>query len=205
MRTLGMILLAVVIGQLAVGGRALAAQGAPTPAPAAPLDPYNAPPPGYGSAPPAYAPPAMTPVQSLMMYEATKKNAGLAVVLEFFVPGLGSLYGDHAVGSLITWALMIAGIAMVIYGATQWVESYDSMNMTTQKRDNSAGTFGLTAGLVLLIGGRVYGLVDSYLSTEDYNKKLKARYGLPVVINFGVGRVGGGQAMSLGPRLSIAF
>lgn len=218
MRVFGVILLAVVIGQLAVGSRALAAQPASqppaqpappaSPPPAGPPDPYAAPPPSYGSVPPGYGygPMPMSPVQSLMMYEAQRKNAGLAILLEFVLPGLGSLYGDHAVGALVTWALMIAGIALVVYGATQWVDSYDSMTSgQQQKRDNSAGTFGLTAGIVLLLGGRIYGFVDSYMSTEEYNRKLKAKYGLPVVINWGVGRVGSGPAMSLGPRLTVSF
>ena len=198
MKTLGVILLAVVMGQVAVGSRAWAQPGTPP-------DPYTAPPPGYGSAPPAYAPPAISPAQSFMMYESQRKNAGLAIVLEVFVPGLGSLYGDHAVGSLVTWAMMLAGIGLIIYGVSQWVDAHDSPSMSGSTPANDTWNFGLYAGVGLLLGGRIYGLVDSYLSTEEYNKKLRARYGLPVVVDFGVGRVGSGPGLSFGPRLSVAF
>jgi hypothetical protein len=198
MKTLGVILLAVALGQLAVGSRAMAQQPAPP-------DPYTAPPPTYGSAPPAYSPPPMTPGTQFMMYESTRKNAGLAVVLEIFIPGLGSLYGDHAVGSLITWGLMIAGIAMLVYGVTQLVDECGATSSMCQPRNESGATFGLIAGAGLMLGGRIYGLVDSYMSTEEYNRKLRARFGLPVVVNFGLGKVGGGTALSFGPRLTVAF
>jgi len=214
MKMLGVILLAVAMGQLVVGGRAMAAPSTP-PAPAAqpaqpaqpappvqPLDPYTAPPPSYGSPPPGYGPGYPSPAQSFMMYESQRKNIGLALVLEFFVPGLGSLYGDHAVGSLITWALMIAGISMLVYGISQLVKDTDRIG---ESRNSSAGTFGLTAGLALILGGRIYGFVDSYMSTDEYNKKLRQRMGLPVVVNFGLGRVGTGPAMSFGPRLVVTF
>jgi hypothetical protein len=196
MKALGVILFAVAMGQLAVGSKALAHQPAPP-------DPYNAPPPTYGTPPPGYLPPVHPTPSTFMMYEAQRKNGGLAILLELFVPGLGSLYGDHAVGTLITWALMLAGTGMLIYGATQWVER-DSGRLG-ESRSNNAGVFGLTTGIVLVLGGRVYGFIDSYMATEEYNRKLKVRMGLPVAVNFGLGPIGSGQAVSFGPRMSFTF
>jgi hypothetical protein len=56
-----------------------------------------------------------------------------------------------------------------------------------------------------VLGGRIYGLVDSYLATEEYNRKLRLRLGLRAGLSLGVGRIGGGPAMAVGPRLTYRF
>jgi TM2 domain-containing membrane protein YozV len=188
------ILLAVVIGQLAVGSRALAQPPPP--------DPYMAPPPAYGA--PNYVTPPMTANQTaFLMYDAQRKNVGLAVLLEFFIPGLGSLYGDHGLGALITWAVMLAGVGLLVWGVSDLVESAD--DPTRSSPSNTAATVEILAGVGLMLGGRIYGFVDSYLATDEYNSKLRARLGLPAGLSLGVGRIGGGPAMAVGPRLTYRF
>src|SRR6185436_5769840 len=91
------IFLAALIASLAVGSRAMAQAAPPNP------DPYTAPPPSYGAPPPGYGTVTMPPQNAFLMYDAQRRNAGLAILIELFVPGLGSLYGDHGVGALITW------------------------------------------------------------------------------------------------------
>jgi hypothetical protein len=188
-----MIFLAAVIAQLALGSQALAQS---TPAP--PPDPYTAPPPAYGAAP-AYGVPT-TPQTAYLLYDAQRRNVGLAILIEFFVPGLGSLYGDHGVGALITWGVMLGGIALVIVGATQFVNTADQGG-----QDNTAAGTEVGVGIAMILGGRIYGLIDSYLATDEYNRKLRQKLGLPAGLSLGIGRVGSGPATALGPKLSFTF
>jgi len=188
------IFLAALIASLAVGSRAMAQAAPPNP------DPYTAPPPSYGAPPPGYGTVTMPPQNAFLMYDAQRRNAGLAILIELFVPGLGSLYGDHGVGALITWGLMIGGIALVIVGATNSVDSIDR-----QGHDNTGAGTEIGIGIAMFLGGRVYGLVDSYLSTEEYNRKLRQKLGLPAGLSLGVGRIGSGPMAALGPRLSFTF
>src|SRR6185369_15927911 len=81
--------------------------GYPTPG----YPPPGYPPPGYG-----YGAPYYSANQTAYAYEAQKKSEGLALLLEFLIPGVGSIYGEHTTGALITWALMVAGIVLVVAG-----------------------------------------------------------------------------------------
>jgi hypothetical protein len=216
MRPAAGILAAVVIGQLAVGSTALAVPSPTTPPPPAeqapaeqapaPADPYASPPPPFGTPPPYVAPYARSGPNPMtfLTYDAQRKSAGLAVLIEFFVPGLGSLYGDHAVGTLITWVLILAGIGMLVWGVTEFAGELDETD-GTRDRHTGAGTFGMSVGLVLMVGGRVYGLIDSYMATENFNRRLRLKLGLPVEMSFGP--VGGGPSgqVGFGPRLHFTF
>jgi hypothetical protein len=134
------------------------------------------------AAAPAAAQPSLTPPgattpappapgwSTWSMYDARKKNEGIAVVLELFVPGLGSLYGDHWQGTATTWGMFAGGFVLVGWGIGEAFEDADESS-------NSAG-LAITAGAILIVGGRVYGLVDSYRATKRYNRKLAGSLGL---------------------------
>jgi hypothetical protein len=139
---------------------------------------------------------------SYAAYEAGKKNGGLAILLEFVFPGLGSVYSDHAIGGLITWTCMIAGIAMIVWGIEDWA---DDNRVDGMSGPSSVNTTQLTVGILLLAGGRIYGFVDAYRSADAFNERLRAKLGLPVGFSFNFGRVGGPQAMSFGPRVTFKF
>jgi TM2 domain-containing membrane protein YozV len=217
------VVLALVIGQLAFAAPAWA-QTAPAPQPAPPTNPwqappsqtYQTPPPGYppsAGPPPGYPPPppgyggpyyyyGPNNQMTYANYEAQKKNAGLALLVEFLVPGLGSFYGDHGLGALITWTLMITGVVLLVVGANQWVDDVNAENGS--EIHSSTGNTEMIAGLLMILGGRIYGFVDAYQSSEEYNRKLRARLGLPPGFVIGVGPVGRGS-MSIGPHLGFTF
>jgi hypothetical protein len=148
------------------------------PAPAA----WAAPPQAYPSwaqpvqqplAPPgATAPASRVPDRaSWQVYDAASKSEGLAVVLELFLPGLGSIYAEHWTGAATTWGLAVGGIGLVA-----WAFGQTSLDADQGASDSAGLVFA--AGILMVVGGRVYGLVDSFRSTGRYNLELGRRLGL---------------------------
>lgn len=126
-------------------------------------------PPGAAPPPPYAAPPPPAPDRTAWFaYNTRKKNGGVGVLLELFVPGLGSVYADHWTGAATTWGLFLGGFVLVGWGIGEAFE------------DESSDTAGLalTAGALMVVGGRVYGLVDSYNASQRYNRRLAASLGL---------------------------
>lgn len=165
-----------------------------------PPSPYGAPPPpapygAYGAPyPPNGNPYAVNP-QNWYLYEASKKSVALSVVIELLVPGLGSIYSDHAIGALITWAVMIAGVVVALSSVDQ-----DQYGYATQADDDR-----LLLGVLLVLGGRIYGIVDSVLSANEYNSNLAARLGLPQTVAVGVTPFRDGATTAWGPSLTLRF
>jgi hypothetical protein len=120
-----------------------------------------------GSAAPAPPAPSMS---ALMAYNAGKKNEGIGVVLELFVPGLGSVYGDHWQGAATTWGLFAGGFVLVGWGLIETTKD--------QEEHSDAADLAIAAGAIMVIGGRVYGLVDSYRAPKRYNRRLAGSLGL---------------------------
>jgi hypothetical protein len=180
--------------------------------PAAPA-PYDAPDPWVtpvpGAAPPANgyghaAAGAPTPMQ-LVAFDNQKKSVPLAVVLELFVfPGLGSIYGDHPAGAVIEWAGILGGIALVIVGANQVERTvFTPGGPRTTGNDTNAAVF-IAAGCVAIVGGRVYGIVDSWRSTNAYNAGLARRLGLPPLAAT-VAPMSTDRGLAWGPTLQLRF
>ncbi|HWN67391.1 MAG TPA: hypothetical protein VNM90_07100 [Haliangium sp.] len=130
-------------------------------------------PPGPPLAPPGATAPArrVPDWASWQIYDASSKSQGLAMVLELFVPGLGSIYAEHWTGAATTWGLAVGGIFLVA-----WSFGQDTVDSEPGASD-SAG-LALTAGILMVVGGRVYGLVDSYRASQRYNLALSRRLGL---------------------------
>jgi hypothetical protein len=140
----------------------------------------------------------------MMAYDAQKRSQGLALLAEFLLPGLGSIYGDHFAGAAITWGAMIAGFVLLVWGLENSFDSYDSQTDSYRKND-SAAEFGFLAGLLLLLGGRIYGFVDSWQATGAYNERLRQRLGVPAGFSFGLTRFQTPEGMAAGPRLRWTF
>lgn len=169
----------------------------------APTQPYPYP---YPQPPPGYAPyPGGSPYpdpRAVYAYEAAKKSVAAALVLEFVVPGIGSVYADHAIGALITWGLLLGGIVVAIQAVETRDDPYGNSDVHL-----SGGL--LSVGLVMMIGGRVYGFVDAYSSTTRYNRQLAARLGLAPDLSLSVApfrvETAQGPRLAFGPALSLRF
>lgn len=136
-----------------------------------------------------------------MEFEGQKKNLGLALAAECFVPGLGSIYADHVTGAIINWGFQVVGIGMMVWGMNHFVEQ----DANGDVEPNQTAWSTMLGGMLVATGGRVYGLIDAYRSAKRYNQALAQRLGLPPGLSLGVGQVGTGEAQALGPRLGFRF
>jgi hypothetical protein len=151
----------------------------------------------YGGAP--------TPVQ-LMAFEDGKKNPAVALLLEFVMAGVGSIYADHWQGALITWAGILGGVALVVVGASryQWQLKEGSASQAQMQPDNSGAVIVMVAGALTMFGFRIYGLVDSWQSTNDYNRGLAKRLGMPL-FSATVAPAPTERGLAWGPALQFRF
>ena len=160
---------------------------------APPAAPYGAPSPyggGWGSGPHGFN------QQSMFIYENEKKNPGIALLINFLLPGAGSIYADHAMGALITWGLIFGGVALAVWGINQ-------------DRQSGTGTLNpapLVGGYLMALTGVVYSYVDAYSSSKAYNRALARRLGLPDGFALGPAPfVAPGQTTAWGPAVSFRF
>lgn len=200
-------------GGSAISGSTTAAPpSSPTPA----WDPWVSPP-GAAPAPsqprpqpyaPGYSPPAYPApfpgaypygpgYSPYARYELDKKSPLLGFAIEFLVPGLGSIYGDHAWGAVLTWGLMVGGIAVVLSGFETNRSDYGDSE-TTLDEDR------LTIGLLMLLGGRIYGLVDSVVAARGYNEQLRQKLGIASHFSIEPIRLANGS-LTAGPSLRMQF
>jgi hypothetical protein len=182
------------------------AQSGPAPAPYAPPgapDPWAAPPPGGGAPPFAGGPPPYgygpPPALRLMAYENDKKNEAVALLLDLFIPGVGSIYADHAVGALVTWGGMIGGLALIVAGVDQGLGSDDA---TAHSSNDGVGL--VLFGAAAIVGFRIYGIVDAYRSAKDYNARLAQSLGLSGV-GLSLAPLRTPQGTALAPTLTLRF
>jgi hypothetical protein len=168
----------------------------PQPYPYPPPQPYPYPPPQPGYAP-AYPDPYRMQA-AYAEYESRKKNEGLAVILEVVLPGGGSIYAGHVEGALVTWGCTAVGGLLLILWATSYVDRHHSDDRISHRRD-----WALVAGLGLAVGGRVYGLYDSFASSRRFNVELQRRLGLPGHVSLGIGPIVGPGGTAWGPRLAL--
>jgi hypothetical protein len=141
-------------------------------------------PPG-ATAPPPMAAPAPD-WSAWAAYQAGKRNEGVAVVMELFLPGLGSLYGGHWEGAATTWGLFVGGFVLLAWGA-------QNVGFADGEGSDEAG-LAIVAGVTVILGGRVYGLVDSYRATRRFNRRLAGSLGLRGLVLGPVPMQAGGQS-----------
>ena len=178
--------------------------------------PAYAPPPGYAPPPPAYAPPpgygsswggapsygggyGPNP-NAMFIYEAQRKNSGVAILLSLLLPGVGNIYADHVVGAVITWALIIGGVAVAVNSVHTSTDPYDQY-LTT----NNVNSGQLTLGLLMCVGGVVYSPIDAYFASENYNHALAQRLGLPLGFALVPEPIRTDRGVAWGPGLSLRF
>jgi hypothetical protein len=168
--------------------------------------PYGSPPYGspYGAAPygSAYGSSYGVSPQAMMFYDNEKKNGAIALLLEFLVPGVGSVYADHGMGALITWGLMIGGVVVIVWDLESQIRTNPDGTTTT---DGNFDATPVLLGLGMILAGRIYGFVDSYSSCTNYNRALAQRLGLPLGVAFNLAPIRLDQNVAWGPALSLRF
>jgi hypothetical protein len=181
--------LALFVG-LTVLAAAAPAAAAETAAPA--VAPQTAAPMPQTAAPPR--PFVPTPeMAALIAYEREKKELLVALVMQWLVPGLGSLYAEHPAGAFTTWAALAAGI-----GVTVW-------NVDRISRDEPYAAAGIAAGATVILAGLAYGFLDTYHATVGFNRRLRERYHVPEGITLDVGGIRTPEGIAFGPRIGFAF
>ena len=184
----------------APGARSVEPAGPQPYAPPAPYPAYPAPNPApYATqAPPPYPVPVPYGYSPWAFYEEMRKSAGLAFLFEFLLPGAGSIYADHTTGAIITWGLALGGMVVLLRSGRTTHDPYTGEDRTDF---NDAQ---LAIGVLMLVGGRTYGLVDSIVSTRAYNERLRQRLGLRATLGLGaVPTAAGGQVF--GPSFRLSF
>jgi hypothetical protein len=97
-------------------------------------------------------------------------------VLEFFLPGGGSIYAGDTAGAVTTWMLLGAGALALGWG---FIESFDGyMDEAGSPHPNPLAGPALLAGTGVMLGGRIYGLVNAVSAAGRYNDGLRAELGL---------------------------
>jgi len=118
--------------------------------------------PGYGQ--PGYAQPGYGYGYDMQMremrYHSESKSVALAVILDLVLPGVGNIYADAFLYSVVTWAGLIGGIYL----------------MTAGIADDSGAM--LTTGALLFPGAYIFGIVTAGMNASSYNADLRVQLGL---------------------------
>lgn len=97
------------------------------------------------------------------IYNAEKKSEVIAAVLEAAIPVVGHAYAGDANRGIVPALISAGGIVLMFV-------SVESLSLS-----------GYGLGLVVYLGGRIYGVVSAIQTAEDYNKKLKKKLNLSIV------------------------
>jgi hypothetical protein len=179
----------------AAAGQATPQPYAPPPPVAHPV-PYPAP---YATRPPpAYPAPYPYGYSPWALYEETSKSAGLSFLFEFLMPGVGSIYADHATGAIITWGLMLGGVLLIVNGITT------ARDPETGATETDVNDLEMATGILMILGGRTYGLVDSIVAARAYNERLRKRLGLAAALRLdALPTAAGGHVLAPALRLTV--
>ena len=141
-------------------------------------------------------------------YESSKRSRGIALLIEWFIPGGGSIYGDHLRGAVVTWAA--AGRRRGAVGVRRVRRRRVRRADGPYEPDNDDRIlFGVGGGLALLVVGRGHGFVNAWRSTGRYNQTLRLRLGVPEQYSRDLHGPGGPRRLAagpaFGPRLAFRF
>jgi TM2 domain-containing membrane protein YozV len=138
----------------------------------------------------------------MFLYEAQRKSSAVAVLLSLLLPGVGNIYADHAMGAVITWALIIGGVAVAANSVHTTTDTYGYTYGYTTTTVNSSE---LTLGIFMLLGGFIYSPIDAYFASESYNHALAQRLGLPTGFVLAPAPIRTDRSVAWGPALSFRF
>jgi hypothetical protein len=108
--------------------------------------------------------------ERLAMYSAyERRDQGLGVGLNFFAPSLGSWMQGDITGALIQDGLLLVGV-----GLLYWNNNFDYENSNFYNAENGQTDMMMYAGITVLAGNWVFGLIRPFTYVRKWNKKLAA-------------------------------
>jgi len=183
----------VMLATTAVATSVSAQTPPPPPAYAAPVQPIIQPPP---------PPPPPIQMAPLHIYEQGSKNQFGALVLEWFLPGAGSLYAGNPGGAFKTWGMTIGGAALLLWGIKR---SGEPVHQLEAGGYDDVTTGLIVGGAISLLAGRIFGLVDAWTAAGDHNDELRANLGLMSHVSFGITPLRAGDERGWGPTAQFRF
>ncbi len=104
------------------------------------------------------------------MYSAfERRDQGLGAGLNFFVPSLGSWMQGDITGALIQDGLLLVGV-----GLLYWNNNFDYENSNFYNEENGQSDMMMYAGITVLVGNWVFGLIRPFTYVKKWNKKIAA-------------------------------
>jgi TM2 domain-containing membrane protein YozV len=121
------------------------------------------------------ASPEPTPRAIVMV---AQKSSGVAVVLSFFLCGLGQIYTGQIFKGLL---MMIAYPALLVFGYVTFVVGFLVVAGSPKPEEAAVGGGAALLGFLCLIAAAalwIFGLVNAYRGAEKYNREqLAQRHG----------------------------
>jgi hypothetical protein len=155
------------------------------------------PPPSVYAAPvqPIAQQPPPVQVARLYVYEQESKSQLGALALEWFMPGVGSIYAGNTSGALKTWAMFLAGGVALAIG----------LERSNHGQEDGVTQSMMFGGVGCILAGRVFGLVDAWTSAGEHNDALRVSMGLVSYVSFGVTPLRVGDERGWGPTAQLRF
>ena len=113
------------------------------------------------------------PIESrIRLYKMEKKDPFKSLLLSMFVfPGLGQIYNGDGEKAAIAVLGTLGSITVMTVGIVTSFEHEDS-------EFNGVGGALFTIGFIGTLGFPIWSDIDSWISAEDHNKRLRKKYGL---------------------------
>ena len=125
----------------------------------------------------------------LILYETQKKSSGRAFLYEFLLPIAGHAYAGNARAGVLPAAAVVAGLAGAAFGFST-EDQCDAQEREIRTSTSVSFHYSLTcesvyrsqalgvAGLIVLAGGRIWGLVSASGVVKQFNQDLQRRLGI---------------------------
>ena len=108
--------------------------------------------------------------ERLAMYSAyERRDQGLGAGLNFIIPSLGSWMQGDISGALIQDGLLIVGLGLIYLN-----DNYDYESSTFYNDENGQSDMMKYAGIGVLAGNWIFGLIRPFTYVKKWNKKLAA-------------------------------
>jgi hypothetical protein len=110
-----------------------------------------------------------------VQYLQSRKSVFLAVLFDALLPGLGNIYADAILYSVITWVGLIAGMTMIINGVNDGI--VDDGTASSMPDDDL-----LIFGSFLILGSYTFGCISAGFNAASYNADLRVQLGLHAAV-----------------------